>query len=272
VVRSTDNNEYVLDLESVNVDGRRLAVQAENTNVQGEREEGVGANSRTGRYVGGGAAIGAIIGAITGGTKGAAIGGAVGAAGGAGAQVLTRGKSVRVPSESLVTFRLDQRLRTGVADTGFSRNGWHYHDGYGTKAGNTPAYEAGLKAGRADRQGNRTFNARSSAWRDADLTEYQEGYERGYDESVARPARAGQTNPAEIRINGDRYVTWKAPAASQVYVQVDDGPRRLFSRDASGNEPAPWISYGHKYAFIVTDPNGKEIARDENDLRQRRLR
>jgi outer membrane lipoprotein SlyB len=58
--------------------------------------------------VGGGAAIGALIGAVAGGGKGAAVGAAVGAAGGAAAQVLTRGDTVRVPAETVMTFRLDQ--------------------------------------------------------------------------------------------------------------------------------------------------------------------
>lgn len=268
MVKSAGNNEYALDLESVTVNGRRMAVQTDTAAVEPEKEEGIGANSRTGRYVGGGAVIGAIIGAIAGGKKGAAIGGAVGAAGGAGAQVITRGEAVKVPSESLLTFRLQQPLRTGVPDSGFSRNGWHYHNGYGTEAGNTAAYDAGLEAGRADRQRNRPFNARTTTWRGADLNDYQDGYERGYDESLARTPQGN----ASIRIGADHYITWKGPAASGVYVQVDDNPKRLFSDEASGNQPAPWISYGHKYVFTLEDPNGREIARDERDLRQRRSR
>ena len=268
IVRAVEGNEYALDLESVTVNGRRMAVQTDNATVAPEKEEGLGANSRTGRYVGGGAAIGAIIGAIAGGGKGAAIGGAVGAAVGAGAQVLTRGKAVKVPSESLVTFRLEQALRTGVADRGFSRNGFHYHPGYGTQEGNTGAYDAGVKTGRADRQANRPFNSRSANWRGAELSDYQDGYERGYDESLARtPQGTGQ-----LRIDADHGVTWKGPAASQVFVQVDNNPKRLFSTDASGSQAAPWISYGHKYVFTLEDPNGRELARDERDLRQRRVR
>jgi hypothetical protein len=189
LVKNVAPNEYALDLESVTVNGRRMGVQTDTAVVAPEKEEGIGANSRTGRYVGGGAAIGAIIGAIAGGKKGAAIGGAVGAAGGAGTQILTRGKAVKVPSESLVTFRLQQALRTGVADNGFSRNGWHYHQGYGTQAGNSPAYEAGLRAGRSDRGRDQPFNSRSTRWTAADLNDYQDGYERGYDESLPKCAR-----------------------------------------------------------------------------------
>jgi phage tail tape-measure protein len=55
-----------------------------------------------------GAALGTIIGAIAGGAKGAAIGVLVGAAGGAGAEVLNKGKDVRVPAETLLKFRLDK--------------------------------------------------------------------------------------------------------------------------------------------------------------------
>ncbi len=60
------------------------------------------------KKVGGGAALGAIIGAIAGGGKGAAIGAGVGAGAGGAVQVLTRGQQVKVPSETLLEFRLQQ--------------------------------------------------------------------------------------------------------------------------------------------------------------------
>jgi outer membrane lipoprotein SlyB len=69
----------------------------------------LGANKRTGKYVGGGAAIGAILGAILGGGKGAAIGAIVGGAGGAGAQVYT-GKNKEIPAETELTYKLAQDL------------------------------------------------------------------------------------------------------------------------------------------------------------------
>lgn len=264
MVKNTQGNEYMLDIESVTINGRRMGIEAA-TSVRAEKE-GIGVNERTGRYIGGGAAIGAIIGAITGGGKGAAIGGGIGAAAGAGAQVLTRGRDVNVPSESLVTFRLEQPLRT-AADTGFSRNGYHYHSGFGTTAGNTSAYEEGLRAGRADKRNNRTFNSQSSnVHRGQDLTDYELGYERGFDQSVPR----NQQGTGTIEIGADRYITWKGPQAAQVFVQVDNNPRQLFAAGASGTQPAPWISYGHRYVFTLEDANGREIARDENDLRQRR--
>ncbi len=263
-----DAEQYALDLESVIVNGQRYGIQAENAAIETTGKEGIGANSRTGKYVGGGAIIGAIVGAIAGGGKGAAIGGGVGAAAGAGTQVLTRGKKVYVPSESLVTFRLEQALRVGVSDNGFSRNGNHYHSGYGTIAGNSAAYDDGLRTGRDDRGRDHPFNSKNNHYKGSNLLDYQRGYERGFDES---PNRAPAGN-GSIRIGADHDITWKAPAASQVYVQVDDRPRRLFATGASGSQPAPWISAGHKYVFTIEDPNGKEIARDENDLRPSRRR
>src|SRR5260370_18146488 len=108
-VRNVNNGELALDLDSVTVNGERYSVVADaydsGTN---DRRDGLGKNSRTGKYVGGGAVLGTVIGAIAGGGKGAAIGALSGAAAGAGTQVLTRGRSVKVPAESILTFRLEQ--------------------------------------------------------------------------------------------------------------------------------------------------------------------
>jgi hypothetical protein len=268
IVRGMGEGEYGLDLESVTINGRRLAVESDTAEVAGERKDSIGANRRTAEHVGGGAAIGAIIGAIAGGKKGAAIGGAVGAAGGAGVQVLTRGKSVKVPSQSLVTFRLEQPLRTGIADRGFSRNGWHYHPGYGTEPGNTTAYDAGLRAGRADHQRNRAFDSRSTSWKGADLNDYRDGYERGYEESLSPAPK----RDSDVRIGADHNVTWRGPQGSQVFVSMDDAPKRLFATGASGTQAAPWIMSGHKYLFTLEDSGGREVARDIRDLRQPRRR
>ena len=114
VVKRMSNNDVALDLDSVTINGQRYGVQTENV-ISSKEKQGVGANKRTGKYVGGGAAIGAIVGAIAGGGKGAAIGAGVGAGAGAGAQILTKGKSVNVPAESLLTYRLKQPLQAGVA-------------------------------------------------------------------------------------------------------------------------------------------------------------
>ncbi|HUS05947.1 MAG TPA: hypothetical protein VMZ52_06620 [Bryobacteraceae bacterium] len=130
IVRQADSNAMILDLESIDVNGQRYTVSTTDQTLSGSSQsgkDGVGTNKRTGKYVGGGAVIGSIIGAIAGGGKGAAIGAATGAGAGAVGQTVTKGRSVRVPAESLLTFRLDRPLLVGGADTGYSRNGRHYH-------------------------------------------------------------------------------------------------------------------------------------------------
>jgi hypothetical protein len=132
IVNNTGNNNLSVDLESITVNGRRYMVSAEAYDKA--RSTGIGKNKRTGEFLGGGAALGAIVGAIAGGGKGAAIGAAAGAGAGAGTQILTRGKAVRVPAESVLTFRLEQPFQLGTGnygrDNGYDRDGNHYHDDY----------------------------------------------------------------------------------------------------------------------------------------------
>lgn len=100
--------EFVLDLFSVTVNRKEYRVVSSDVDVSSKR--GVGANRRTAEFGGGGAAIGALLGGIFGGGKGAAIGAAGGAGSGLLTQVFTRGKQVKIPSESSLTFRLDRTL------------------------------------------------------------------------------------------------------------------------------------------------------------------
>jgi hypothetical protein len=101
------SGSYVLDLESIRVNGRRYVVNAEDVK---KGETGIGTNRRTAEYVGGGAVLGTLIGAIAGGGKGAAIGAIAGAAAGGGVQVLTKGREIRVPAETVLNFRLEEPL------------------------------------------------------------------------------------------------------------------------------------------------------------------
>ncbi len=104
----TGGSQITLDIQSITVNGRRYNVTTTDLNQKGR--SGIGANTRTAEMVGGGAVIGTIIGAIVGHGKGAAIGAAVGAAGGAGAQVLTKGKQVIIPAETVLKFSLNQAV------------------------------------------------------------------------------------------------------------------------------------------------------------------
>ena len=107
---SNNGKDLSLALNSVNVNGRTHMVQTNASRGANDRTGGIGANKRTGEYVGGGALAGAVIGAIAGGGKGAAIGAVLGGAGGAGAQVLTRGHQINVPAETVLSFKLDQPI------------------------------------------------------------------------------------------------------------------------------------------------------------------
>jgi hypothetical protein len=128
IARRVGKEELAVDLDSVTVGGRRYAIQASEQDRRGK--DGVGANKRTGEFVGGTAVLGTLLGAIAGGGRGAAIGAASGAAVGAGAQVATRGRSVNVPAETLLTFRLEQPIYVDVHDNGHDKDGKHYHDNY----------------------------------------------------------------------------------------------------------------------------------------------
>lgn len=95
IVRVMRDNDLVLDLESVNVNGQRYAIQTERNRVESQRDNSL---------------IGAIVGAINGGQA--------------------EGRAVRIPRDSLLNFRIQAPLTVGVADRGVDRDGYHYHDWY----------------------------------------------------------------------------------------------------------------------------------------------
>lgn len=128
IVRWIGAHEMAIDLDSVSVNGQHYSIQASSVdrNGGGEQKQGIGENKRTGEYVGGGALLGTLLGALAGGGKGAAIGAIAGGAAGAGTQTLTRGQQIRVPAETVLTFRLQRPLDV-YPDAGYERNGQHYH-------------------------------------------------------------------------------------------------------------------------------------------------
>jgi len=95
-----------LALVSISVNGQPIPVTSSDVRTEsssrGERSAGV---------IGGGTALGAIVGALAGGGKGAAIGAASGATLGTGAEVLTKGQTVKIPSETRLTFRLQTPMQ-----------------------------------------------------------------------------------------------------------------------------------------------------------------
>jgi hypothetical protein len=93
MVRVARDNDLILDVESVVVNGQRYAIRANPNRVESQRDNSV---------------VGAIVGALNGG--------------------VAEGRAVRIPRNSVVSFRLEQPLEMGVADRGVMRDGNHYHD------------------------------------------------------------------------------------------------------------------------------------------------
>jgi len=95
--------ELTLELTGIRISGRIVPLDSTDYDVAGK-----GRGSQSAQRIGGAAVIGTIIGAIAGGGRGAAIGGVAGAGAGTAVQVMTHGPQVRVPSETLLEFRLQQ--------------------------------------------------------------------------------------------------------------------------------------------------------------------
>jgi hypothetical protein len=93
IVRATRDNDLVIDLESVVANGQRYAIKTDAKRIEAKRDDSL---------------VGDIVGAISGGEG--------------------RGRVVRVPRDSLVTFRVERPLEMGVPDRGSTRDGRHYHD------------------------------------------------------------------------------------------------------------------------------------------------
>jgi hypothetical protein len=95
--------QLTLELTGVRINGNIVPVDSTDYDVAGK-----GRGGQSAERIGGGAVLGTIIGAIAGGGKGAAIGGVVGAGAGTAVQVSTKGDKVRIPSETLLEFKLQQ--------------------------------------------------------------------------------------------------------------------------------------------------------------------
>jgi len=94
-----------LELTGIVVNGRTIPMVTGNYELTGKSK-----GASTAKRTVGGAAVGSLIGAIAGGGKGAAIGAGVGGAAGAGSEVITKGDQVKVPSETLLDFTLQQDM------------------------------------------------------------------------------------------------------------------------------------------------------------------
>jgi hypothetical protein len=105
----TGKSELHMELIKLEFQGRSYPLVSTTYSLTGSSR-----GKNTAEKVGGGAALGAIIGAIAGGGKGAAIGAGVGAGAGGVYQGATKGKQVKIPSETKLDFQLDQPATISV--------------------------------------------------------------------------------------------------------------------------------------------------------------
>ena len=102
----------VLQLDRITVGGKSYNIQTDQY-----KREGSSRGKNTAEKVGAGAAIGAIIGGIAGGGKGAAIGAAAGGGLGGGVQAATKGQQIKLPSETVLNFTLQNPVTVVVAQS-----------------------------------------------------------------------------------------------------------------------------------------------------------
>jgi hypothetical protein len=95
IVRVAQDNDLIIDLESVTVNGQRYAIKTDPNRQESNRDDSL---------------VGAVVGALQGGE--------------------TRGRAIRIPKDSVLNFRLQRPLDVAVADRGRDRDGRHYHDPY----------------------------------------------------------------------------------------------------------------------------------------------
>ncbi len=103
--RVRGNNEITLQLTSVEYGGKSYEIDSSTFADTGKAK-----GKQTALRSGIGAAAGALIGGLAGGGKGAGIGAAAGGGGVFGYQFFTHGSKVKIPSETVVNFRLESPL------------------------------------------------------------------------------------------------------------------------------------------------------------------
>jgi hypothetical protein len=101
----TGRAELTLSLVSIKYEGRMVDV-----NTQSITRESDARGKSTAKKAGVGAVAGAVLGGVLGGGKGAAVGAAAGGAAGAGVEAVSSGPHVKVPSETRLTFILDNPI------------------------------------------------------------------------------------------------------------------------------------------------------------------
>ena len=139
IVRRLPDNEMVLDLDSVTVNGERFGLDTAAYELESESNCSGATNKRTIDYAGN-PMLGTFLTGMTSSAAGTETATGACIAAGTGTRLITRGSSIEVPANSLLTFRLVQPLRTGVSDNGYMRAGLHYHHVSGDQFESQQAY------------------------------------------------------------------------------------------------------------------------------------
>jgi len=101
--------QLTLELTGIRIGNTIMPIDSTDYNVAGK-----GRGKQSAERIGGGAVLGAIIGGIAGGGRGAAIGAGAGAGAGTAVQLVTHGDKIRIPSETVLEFRLQQAVPTTI--------------------------------------------------------------------------------------------------------------------------------------------------------------
>lgn len=107
--RVSGRSELRLELVKLEFQGQSYPLDSSTYSLAGSSR-----GKDTAKKVGIGAVLGTVIGAVAGGGKGAAIGAAAGAGAGGAYQAATRGKQVKIPSETKLDFQLEQPVTVTV--------------------------------------------------------------------------------------------------------------------------------------------------------------
>ena len=108
--KMSGSSQLTLELTDIVINGTACALLTSTYEIKGKGE-----GKKTAGKIIGGAGLGALIGGIAGGGTGAAIGVLAGAAGGTALAASKKGEQLKIPSESLLEFRLEQPVKLPVA-------------------------------------------------------------------------------------------------------------------------------------------------------------
>jgi hypothetical protein len=108
--RMSGSSGLTLELTDIVINGTAYPLLTSTFEIQGQ-----GSGGNTTRNVVGGAGLGGLIGGLAGGGRGLGIGALAGAAGGTAVSAARGGQQLRIPSESLLEFRLEQPAPLPIA-------------------------------------------------------------------------------------------------------------------------------------------------------------